>query len=94
MCELVEGVLVDEWHQTDHKRDTTVPSCHVGVAAILQQHIEEIVPELQILHVPEDIRERAVTLLVDGRPRSILQQKPNLKKKEKFEITRGLLQPR
>ena len=71
---MVQGILVDEGDQTDHEGDTAVPALYVGVPALHQQHVQQVVAELPVRHVPQHARERAVADVVDARPRAVLEQ--------------------
>ena len=73
---MVERILVDERDQTDHEGDTAVPALDVGVAPLHQQHVQEVVAELPVRHVPQDAGEGAVTDVVDAGPRPVLKQVP------------------
>lgn len=42
---VVEGVLVNEWHKADHEGHRAVPPHQVGITAVTQQHVQELVSE-------------------------------------------------
>ena len=52
--EVVEQVLVDQWDEADHEGHGAVASLHVGIAALLQQHVQQVVPELPVRDVSEN----------------------------------------
>ena len=68
---MVERILVDEWHQADHKRNRSVTTDHVGVSAVLQQHVQQLVAKLPVAYVAQDARQCRVTRLVDRWSRTL-----------------------
>ncbi len=77
--EVVQRVLVNERHQADHERHGAVAADHVGVAAVLQQHVQQLVAELPVAHVAQHARQRRVARLVDRRSRTLRSGKKTVR---------------
>ena len=71
---MVQRVLVDEGHEADHQWHAAVPALDVGVPALHQQHVQQVVAELPVRHVPQHARQRRVAHVVDAGPRAVLQE--------------------
>ena len=66
VIEVVEGVPVDEGDEADHQGDASVPPLDVGVSALLEQHVEEVVAKLPVRDVAQHGGQGRVTAVAQA----------------------------